>query len=298
MADLVGVLGATGLVGRVVAETLLDRGGKVRVIGRSQERLARLAALGAEPRTGDVTDARSMTEALRGASAVFALVPPNYAAGDLRAYHRTVAEAIAVGIQVSRIRYAVTLSSLGADHPHGVGPVSSLHDFEVRIGQVPGINVMHLRGGYFFENHLAGIPGIRQHGFLGGGFPADTPIACVAARDVGLAAVGVLTGPPVEGQSVREIVGPRSLTFREAAAVLGGAIGRPDMPYVQFPADQVRQDLLAAGMSPSAADAILEMMRAAGEGKLAPRGARTSGAGGTSLERWARDVFAPAFAAA
>ncbi|HUE42573.1 MAG TPA: NAD(P)H-binding protein [Candidatus Sulfotelmatobacter sp.] len=60
------IVGATGNTGSVVAETLLARGEKVRAVGRNQEKLAKLAAKGAEIANGDVTDAAFLTKALEG----------------------------------------------------------------------------------------------------------------------------------------------------------------------------------------------------------------------------------------
>ena len=72
------ITGATGHTGSIAARTLLSRGKKVRVIGRSAERLQSLASAGAEPFVADVTDAKRLSEAFRGAQAVYAMIPPNH----------------------------------------------------------------------------------------------------------------------------------------------------------------------------------------------------------------------------
>jgi len=56
------VLGASGNTGHVVAKTLLARGQKVRVVGRSAAHLQPLAAEGAEVFVADVTDAARQTQ--------------------------------------------------------------------------------------------------------------------------------------------------------------------------------------------------------------------------------------------
>jgi uncharacterized protein YbjT (DUF2867 family) len=54
------VTGATGHTGRVVGETLLAHGKRVRVIGRNLERLQRFVQRGAEPFVAEPTDAAAM----------------------------------------------------------------------------------------------------------------------------------------------------------------------------------------------------------------------------------------------
>jgi uncharacterized protein YbjT (DUF2867 family) len=65
------ILGATGHTGSAVAENLLAKGEKVRVIGRSKERLAKLSGQGAEAFVGDATDSTFLTQAFGGTGRVF-----------------------------------------------------------------------------------------------------------------------------------------------------------------------------------------------------------------------------------
>ena len=54
-----------------------------------------------------------------------------------------------------------------------------------------------------------------------------------------------------------------------AAIVLGVAIGRPELRYVEFPEADAHKGMTGAGFSPSVADMFLEMNRALSSG--APR---------------------------
>jgi uncharacterized protein YbjT (DUF2867 family) len=62
-------MSATGNIGSKLANILLDKGEKVRVIGRSSERLKPLVGQGAEPAVGDVSDAAFLTNSFKGADA-------------------------------------------------------------------------------------------------------------------------------------------------------------------------------------------------------------------------------------
>ncbi len=61
----------------------------------------------------------------------------------------------------------------------------------------------------------------------------------------------------------------------EAAPILGAAIGLPDLRYVQFPYDQVKDGMLRSGISPGYADAIMEIVRSFNERRINGRTGRT-----------------------
>ena len=81
------IMGATGNIGSKLANILLDKGEKVKVIGRSAERLKPFVEHGAEAVVGDVSDVGFLTYVFKGADAVFALIPPAYTAHDFRGYY-------------------------------------------------------------------------------------------------------------------------------------------------------------------------------------------------------------------
>src|ERR1700676_773462 len=93
------ITGATGNTGSVTAEKLLARGEKVRVVGRNAKRLEGLAQKGAEAFVADVTDADAIEKAFSGAKAVYAMIPPNISAPDVRVYHAGGTDPQAVAIK-------------------------------------------------------------------------------------------------------------------------------------------------------------------------------------------------------
>ena len=70
------ILGATGNTGSIVANFLLSKGKKVRVVGRDSGRLQRFVDKGAEAFTADMSDATALTKAFSGARAAYLLLPP------------------------------------------------------------------------------------------------------------------------------------------------------------------------------------------------------------------------------
>ena len=155
MAHTVTITGATGNIGGRLAEQLLERGVRVRAVGRSEDRLARLVAKGAEPRAGDLTDAGFLADAFRGADAAFVMIPPHYTAVDFRVYQRSIVESFVEALRETKVPRAVVLSSLGAELAEGTGPIAGLHELEERLAEVPGLSLVVLRPAYFMENFLS-----------------------------------------------------------------------------------------------------------------------------------------------
>lgn len=293
--NLFVITGATGNIGKRAALTLLERGAKVRAVGRHAGRLAELVANGAEAAVGSLDDAAFLTEAFRGATAVFAMVPPNFTAPDFRAYQRAIVDSIAAAITGSGVSYVVFLSSFGAHLPSGTGPIAGLHEAELKLNQIEGLNVLHLRPAFFMENHFASIDTIKHMGVNGSPGRADVPVPMIATEDIADVVAAALERRDFAGASSRELHGGGEYTFAETTRILGEAIGKPDLAYVQFPAADAKAAMLGLGMSESIVDDYLEMYEAINTGHLQPAEHRSpTNTTPTTLERFAA-VFAAVY---
>ena len=134
------ILGASGHTGSIIADFLLSKGKKVRVLGRNSARLERFVRKGAEAFTANLGDAAALTKAFSGAGGIL-----DVAAGDLTGGPGAQSDAIANAVKESGLRYAVLLSSFGAQVPEGTGPVAGLHSSEQKLNAISGFNVLHLR---------------------------------------------------------------------------------------------------------------------------------------------------------
>ena len=290
------ITGATGNTGGVVAEKLLAEGEKVRVIGRDPSRLARFVQNGAEAFAADLTDASALTRAFEGISAVYAMVPPNIAAPDTRGYQEAISGALASALAKSSVTHVVVLSSIGADKATGTGPVVGLHNLEEKLKGIATLNAVYLRAGYFMENLLPQADVIRGFGMMGGPVRPDLRLPLIATRDIGAAAAEILRKRDFSGKEARELLGQRDLDYREAAGVIGKAIAKPDLAYVQLPAEQLKPALAKMGMSPNMVDLLLEMAEALNSGYMAALEPRFSGnTTPTSIETFVTEVFLPRF---
>ncbi len=203
------ITGATGNTGGVIAERLLEAGQKVRVVGRDPKRLEKLTEKGAEAFIADVTDGAALTNAFAGTKAVYALIPPNIGAPDVLAYMDRVSDALHTAIEKSGIKYAVVLSSFGVDKSHGTGPVAGLHNLEQKLGEIPGLNVLFLRAGYFMENLLGQASVIKSMGIMAGPVKEDLLLPLIATRDIGAYAAEALLKLEFAGKSTHELQGQR-----------------------------------------------------------------------------------------
>jgi uncharacterized protein YbjT (DUF2867 family) len=288
-------MGATGNIGSKLASHLLDEGEKVRVIGRSQERLQPLLDRGAEAAVGDVSDAAFLTEAFKGAEAVFALIPPNYAAEDFRAEYNAVGANIAAAIQESGVEHVVFLSSIGADLPEKTGVIKGLRDVEQRLDTLDGVNILYLRPTYFMENLLGNIGLIKAMGINGGDIKGDVEFAMIATQDIAPVAAKHLVEKDFSGKSAHELLGERDVSMDEVTKIFGEKIGRPDLQYVQFSAEDAKKGMMDSGISADVSDQLLEMGQAINSGLIAGNQPRTAeNTTSTSIEEFA-NLFAQVY---
>ena len=290
------VLGASGNIGSVITRSLLDKGEKVRVVGRHLGTLQPFLQKGAEPFIADVGDSEALTTAFSGARAAFLMVPPNMAANDYRADQERISDAISSAVKKSGLQYAVNLSSFGAQAPTGTGPIAGLHSSEKKLSAIDRLNVLHLRPGYFFENHLAGLGMIQMMGIFGGAMKADLKFPQIATKDIGAYAANRLLKLDFNGKQTQELLGERDLNMNEVATAISKALNNSELRYVQFLYDQVEQVLTQMGTPLKTAAMMIEMFQGINNGIVTAEEPRTAANTTTTpIETFIKDTFIPAF---
>jgi len=293
---MIVVTGATGNTGAPAAEALLAQGEKIRVIGRDAAKLERFTSKGAESFTGNAETASEMERAFEGATAVYLVIPQALQRDDFRDYQERISDAYASALEKSGVKYAVTLSSIGAQNAANTGPVVGLHNMEEKLNRIPGLNVLHLRPATFVENLLMSIDGIRMMNVLPGAAPADVPFPTIATKDIGNYAALRLAKRNFSGHSTQELLGPRDVTMKETAVIIGSAIGKPNLAYVQMPLPLLESALVSMGLPKTSAALLVELWKSANEGLLAPQETRSAkNTTPSTLEQFAEEVFAPQF---
>jgi uncharacterized protein YbjT (DUF2867 family) len=290
------IIGASGNTGSVVAANLLAQGEKVRVIGRDAARLEGLMRKGAEAIAADAGDAAALTAAFTGVKAVYLMIPPNPTIPNVVEDQEHVSDALVKAVEKAGVEYAVVLSSIGADKPDKTGPVLGLHNLEQKLNGIAQLNAVYLRAGYFMENLLPQVGIIQNFGVMGGPLRADLKLTMIATQDIGSAAADALLKLDFSGKQTRELQGQRDVSYREVASIIGTAIGKPDLGYMQLGPAQLKPALLQMGMSSNMADLLLEMSESLNNGYMAPLGARSAqNTTPTSIETFVAEKFVPAF---
>lgn len=272
---MIAITGATGKTGSKIADILLSSGSDIRVIGRSADKLLPFRKNGADASVGDQDDASFLTRAFSGCRAVYLLIPPKMDTPDFREYYNRLADAAITAIKDSGVRKVVFLSSLGAELSHGTGPVVGLHDVEQKLRQLKGVDMVLLRPGYFMENTLWNIPLIQHAGINGNSTPPDAPFAVAATRDIAKKAAELLKTSLFSGVSIIDIFGDL-ISYREMTHQIGMAIGKPELPYVQFSEADALKGLMDSGLSHSMAASYVELSIALGNGSVHPTQTDTS----------------------
>jgi uncharacterized protein YbjT (DUF2867 family) len=260
------ITGSLGNISKPLAKQLIAAGHQVTIVSSNADKTAAIEALGAKAAIGSIADAEFLAKAFTGADAVYTMVPPNFGASNYRKYINGAAENYAQAITMAGIKRVVNLSSIGADIDGGTGPISGNHDGEIILNSLENVAIKHIRAGFFFVNLFANIDMIKNLGFLGSNYGSKTRLIMVHPEDIA-AAIAEELQQPLTGKSVRYITSDERNTG-EIAAVLGAAIGKPDLQWVEFTDEQSLNGMLQAGLPPEISKNFVEMGTAVRSGIL------------------------------
>lgn len=287
------VTGSLGNISKPLAEKLIAAGHSVTVVSSKADKTAQIEAIGAKAAIGSVEDVDFLTKTFLGADAVYTMVPPNFGASNWKKYIANIGENYAEAIHASGVKNVVNLSSMGAHMPEGCGPVSGLFFVEKALNALEVVNVKHLRPGFFYTNFLANIGMVKHMSIIGGNYGENATLVIVHPEDIAEVAAEELLNLSFKGKSVRYIVSDEKTT-QEVATTLGKAIGKPELPWVNFKDEETLGGMLQAGVPEEIAKNYAEMGAAMRSGEMDSDYKKNKPAvfGKTKLE-----AFAPVFAA-
>ena len=285
----------TGNIGSVVADRLLDAGADVVAVHRDPEKVEDRAARGAQIHEGSLDDAVALGSALLGADALLWVTPNDVKAESVRASQNAFGEVVSAAVRAAGTPGVVNISSIGAQHDEGTGPVAGLHDVEEML-DASGAAVLHLRPAYFFENYVVQVDAIKAMGSIMLPVSGSKSLPMIATRDIGAVAADKLLDDGWSESSILGLHGPNDLTFDEAADTISAAIGRR-VPHRTIDEMQARMGLSMLGLSQNVIDTMVEMYQAIESGHMSSAELRTEETTTpTTLAEWAAEVLAPRFA--
>lgn len=265
----IAITAPTGHIGHALTEILLEKGEDLVLLARHPEKLQDFAKRGATIKQGSLEDEGFLLEATRDADALFWLTPADYQSQDVRGYQDRLGEAAARAIRENNISRVVDLSSIGAQHGSGTGPVKGLHDVEEILADAAE-NITHLRAAYFFENYLIQMEGLKN-GQIYLPVSDQRRIPMIATRDIAQVAADRLTDMGWSGRSVIELEGPQMLSFAEAAEQIGKGLGA-EVKHIQVDDEQAQQSMTQMGLSDNFSQEMLELYHGIDSGQLSFEG--------------------------
>lgn len=264
------ITGVTGHVGSVAARTLLAQGKQVRVFVRDAAKGEPWKQQGAEVALGTFDDHAALVRAFTGVEGAFVLVPPAEGLGapDPIAHNIAIARRIADAVREAKLPHVVLLSSAGAQHPEGTGPIKALHHAE-KLLAATGAALTAVRAAYFQENWASSLGALAQN-ILPTFVPKTLRYPQVATADIGRTVAAAL----VEGaRGVRhvELAGPRDYAGDDIAAELSTQLGRT-ITAVDVPLEQAASTLASVGLPAPSAALFAEMYAGIVSGRVAFEG--------------------------
>lgn len=288
------IAGSLGNIGKPLAKQLIAQGHDLTVISSNADRKAAIENLGATAAIGSVSDAAFLSSTFSGADAVFVMTPPNMGGSNVISNTVNAGKAFTTAIKQATVKRVVMLSSIGADFADGTGPIAGLHHIEQLYNELSDIAVTFLRAGFFYNNLFNDIPLIKNAGIIGANYAADLNIPLVHPTDIANAAAEELTKSHASS-GIRYIVSDVRKPA-DFAKVLGGAIGKPELPWIAFTDEQVTQGMVQAGLPEEIAGLYTELGIGFRQGKLTDDFVKSGSPvdGKVKLEDFAKE-FAAAF---
>ncbi|HEY7607366.1 MAG TPA: NAD(P)H-binding protein [Actinomycetota bacterium] len=262
---MITVMGAAGNVGGKVADLLLQGNETIRVLEHTRS-LDGLAERGAEVVRGDALNVEDMRALFRDADAAFVVLPDNVDDPDFVANRSRMSQAITAALRDTGVSHVVALTVVGADREGAPGPPAGLHDHELRLSELRGTSLLVLRPAAYMDYLLASLPLIRSQQLNGSAVDGDVVYPMVATQDVAREAAERLARRDWNGHQSKLLLGPEDVSMRQATSLIGSLLGLPDLPYVEFPPAQMKDGLVAAGMSEEAARLLVDMQLGINDG--------------------------------
>jgi uncharacterized protein YbjT (DUF2867 family) len=283
------ITGASGNTGGGVADTLLKAGKPVRVIVRDAAKGEAWKKRGAEVALADFADASALTRAFGGASGIYLMTPPLDRAQDMIEERKPMIAALVKAAKDAAVPHVVALSSIGAQHAAGTGPIVSLHDLETRLAAA-GLRRTVLRPGYFAENWGEMIPVAQEQGVLPAMMSPERKTPIVATPDIAAAAAAALLDPPA-GLRLIALAGPRDVSPADVAAALAKLIGKP-VQVAPVPPEAREEAMLQAGLPAKTAAVYAEMCAGIDSGHVSYEGTEEMKRGTETIEATLRRLLA------
>jgi uncharacterized protein YbjT (DUF2867 family) len=277
------ITGATGNIGSLVTERLIELGHRPRVFVRSAEKARQQYGDRVDIFTGDLANVASLLPALAGIDALLLINSgPNLAVQD---------ESGGKAARTAGVKYLVKLSSYDAREQNvGTGVWHARGESAIRDSGIP---FTFVQPSGFMANALFWAKSIKNEGVVRTS-TGDGKIPFIHSSDIADVIIKALTTLKYIGACL-PITGPEALSYAEMTAKIESAIGKP-LRFETISDDEERKQLIALGEPEPSIKAHLSIYRAIREGRLAvvtDTVERVLGRKPIAFEQWAQENANP-----
>ncbi|WP_241233570.1 complex I NDUFA9 subunit family protein [Altericroceibacterium xinjiangense] len=227
---LVVLVGGSGFVGTYLAQELLRRGARLRIVSREPNRAIKLKPLGLLGQIQflrcDVSDAANLRRAMQGADAAVYLV--GSFSGNLGTLHNHAAQVAAEAARDEGASAFVYLSAIGADPQSDSGYARTKAEGEEAVrAAFPRATILRPSAMFGDEDNF-----INLFAGLIGSYPVipvfapDAKLQPIWVDDVAEAVTSALSDPGQHGGKIFEIAGPETMTMWDLNQRIAEAQGR------------------------------------------------------------------------
>ncbi|ADI09244.1 hypothetical protein SBI_06124 [Streptomyces bingchenggensis BCW-1] len=254
------VTGATGHLGRLVVEGLLEKvpADQIVAVVRDADKAADLAARGVQLRIADYNRPETLQGAFAAGDKV--LLVSGSEVGQRVPQHQAVIDA-AKEAGVALLAYTSVFGGPAADFT-----LADEHKVTEQAIQASGLPYVLLRNGWYHENYTEQLAPVLEHGAVVNS-AAGGRVASASRADYAAAAVEVLTGEGHEGKAY-ELSGDTAWSFEEYAAEIAGQTGK-EIAYGPVPPETHKTILTGAGLPEPLAEILVDVDAAISRGRLA-----------------------------
>ncbi|MFI7454263.1 SDR family oxidoreductase [Nonomuraea sp. NPDC049714] len=254
------VTGATGRLGRLVVEALLERGvtpSEIVATGRDIQKIKDLADRGVTVRRADFDEPDGLAAAFAGGDKLL-LVSTSTVGRRLAGHRAAIDAARAAGFSL------VAYTSITHADTAGMRLAAEHRETE-RYLRDSGTPFTFLRNSWYLENYTSGLSGYLERGSVAGS-AGDGRVSAAALADYAQAAAAVLTTEGHAG-AVYELGGDEAFTLAELAARLSTASGR-EIVYNDMPVQRFAELLTSVGLPKDYAEVLADADLGLGRGEL------------------------------
>ncbi|MCF2444024.1 NAD(P)H-binding protein [Dyadobacter sp. CY345] len=267
------ITGSLGNIGKPLTAELVQKGHTVTVISSKAERLKDIETLGAKASIGSMKDADFLTKTFTGADIVYLMEAWEGIGSifdqdiDFTAGFHEIGNNYKKAVTASGVKNIVHLSSVGAHSATGYGSLSVHYDVENILKQLPDdVSIKFMRPVGFYTNLFRSLKNIKEKGAIISTYGGDKKEPWVSPLDISSAIVEEME-LPFQGRTVRYIASDEA-SPNEIAKILGEAIGKPDLKWLEISDEQMLDGMLAMGVNPEIASGMVEMQASQRSGLL------------------------------